>query len=242
LSRTILIVEDEPKLASLIADYLAQASFNTHIISNGLDVAPWLTEHTCDLMILDLMLPGKDGLTVCRETRQSSNIPIMMATAKVEEIDRLIGLESGADDYICKPFSYRELVARIQAFFRRQTQYTSAHNKTIENPTAPSSFPQNLAPVTSALSLDNEKYLAHFRGKQLNLTAVEYKLLATLATEPGRIFNREQLMSLIYQEYKVVSDRTIDSHIKKLRQKLRHVAGDQTLIHSVYSVGYKYEY
>lgn len=233
MNKKILIIEDEPKLASLISDYLKQASFETQIIDNGLDVAPWLASHDCDFIILDLMLPGKDGLTICRETRQSSNIPIMMATAKVEEIDRLIGLESGADDYICKPFSYRELVARVQAFFRRQAQYADATLKERNESDTPGS--------SNGISLDKEKYLAHYRGQRLDLTAVEFKLLATLANEPGRIFNREQLMSLIYQEYKIVSDRTIDSHIKKLRQKLKQVAGDQTLIHSVYSVGYKFD-
>jgi len=168
-------------------------------------------------------LPNKDGMTLCKEIRAFSDVPIIMATAKVEEIDRLLGLEIGADDYVCKPFSYREVVARVKAILRRMGE--------LDKPD----------PGRGDLCIDEDKYLASFKGHKLDLTAVEFKLLATLAREPGRIFQREQLMQRIYDEYRVVSDRTIDSHIKKLRQKIKLVAGGQELIHSVYSVGYKFE-
>lgn len=224
MNKTILIVEDELKLAGLMSDYLAQAGFHTHIIDNGLDVADWVRSHKPDLMILDLMLPGKDGMAVCREVRGFSSVPIIMATARVEEIDRLLGLEAGADDYVCKPFSYREVVARVHAILRRVA----------------SANPAAAVPV-DGLQLDEQKYQALWQGQAINLTAVEFRLLATLAREPGRIFNREQLMQNIYSEHRVVSDRTIDSHIKKLRQKVHGVVADRELIHSIYGVGYKYE-
>lgn len=227
VNKTILIVEDEPKLAGLLSDYLKQANFETHVIDNGLEVQPWLAKNSADLIVLDLMLPGKDGLTICREIRQHSMVPIFMATAKIEEIDRLLGLQLGADDYLCKPFSYREIVARIQGFFRRQDAWQQAHNGD-HQPSAP-------------LSLDEQKYVAKLHDITLDLTAVEFKLLLTLSREPGRIFNREQLMSLIYEQYRVVSDRTIDSHVKKLRQKLHAAAPEEDYIHSVYGVGYKFD-
>ena len=230
MTNTILIVEDEPKLATLLSDYLKQSGFQTHIIDNGLTVLDWVRHHSPALVILDLMLPGKDGINVCKELRLESDIPIIMATAKVEEIDRLLGLELGADDYVCKPFSYREIVARVNAILRRLTLRNKDQNDT-----------KIQASDTKALHLNESKYQATLNGIRLELTAVEFKLLATLAKDPGRIYNREQLMTHIYEEYRVVSDRTIDSHIKKLRQKLRVVTGDEEHIHSVYSVGYKYE-
>ena len=223
MAQLILIVEDEPKLASLMSDYLKQASFSTHIIGDGAEVTNWVKTHSPDLILLDLMLPNKDGMTICKEIRAFSNTPVIMATAKVEEIDRLLGLEIGADDYVCKPFSYREVVARVKALLRR------------------ASISKETTTSNTNWDIDEQKYQAKLNGQLLDLTAVEFKLLSTLAKEPSRIFQREQLMQNIYQEYRVVSDRTIDSHIKKLRAKIKHVAGDQEIIHSVYGVGYKFE-
>jgi len=220
----ILIVEDEPKLASLLSDYLKQSGFDTHILMDGMHVAPWVKLHLPSLMILDLMLPNKDGMEVCKEVRQFSDLPIIMATARIEEIDRLLGLELGADDYVCKPFSYREIVARVKAILRR-----------IEKTTA-----KGLSPLSQLVELDKDKYQAKIQGALLDLTAVEFNLLVVLAGEPGRIYQREQLMQTIYKEYRVVSDRTIDSHIKKLRKKIKAIYPEE-LIHSVYGLGYKYE-
>jgi two-component system response regulator BaeR len=216
----VLIVEDEPKLAALLSDYLQQAGFAPCRLDNGLEVVSWVREHRPDLVLLDLMLPGRDGLEVCKEVRTFSAVPIIMVTARVEEIDRLLGLELGADDYICKPFSPREVVARVKAVLRRAggTQQPA-----------------------QGLLLDEARYLATLHGQDLDLTAVEFKLLQFLTANPGRIYSRTQLMDRIYPDQRTVGDRTIDSHIKKLRKKLAAGAPNEELIHSVYSVGYKFE-
>jgi two-component system response regulator BaeR len=222
MAETILIVEDEEKLAGLLADYLRQAGFDTTCLGDGAVVAQWVLEHKPDLILLDLMLPGKGGLDICKEVRSFSNVPIIMTTARVEEIDRLLGLELGADDYICKPFSPREVVARVKAVLRR----------TVTNHLAP----------TSGLILDESRYRAVLNGYELDLTAVEFKLLQFLAANPGRIYGRDTLMDHIYSDERVVADRTIDSHIKKLRKKIEAACPSEELIHSVYGVGYKFEY
>lgn len=224
MNDVILIVEDEPKLASLMSDYLKQSGFETHILMDGLEVVPWIQKNSPSLMILDLMLPNKNGMEVCKEVRGFSELPIIMATARVEEIDRLLGLELGADDYVCKPFSYREIVARVKAILRRI-------EKTSEK--------TNLA-SSKLLDLNRDKYQAKIKDTLLDLTVVEFNLLWVLAGEPGRIYQREQLMQAIYKEYRVVSDRTIDSHVKKLRNKIKAVYSEE-LIHSVYGLGYKFE-
>lgn len=220
MTTKILIVEDEPKLSDLMRDYLLQVGFAVDQLEHGLDVIPTVRTNTPDLIILDLMLPGKDGLDICKEIRTFSAVPIIMVTARIEEIDRLLGLELGADDYICKPFSPREVVARVKTVLRRAT---------------------NVALSKSALILDDARYKAILRGQDLDLTAVEFKLLHYLTAHPGYIYTRSQLMEQIYTDQRTVDDRTIDSHIKKLRKKIALVAPDQEFIHSVYGVGYKYE-
>ena len=222
MNRTILIVEDEEKLAMVMADYLQQAGFNTICLGDGTAVVPWVREHKPDLILLDLMLPGKGGLDICKEIRAFSSLPIIMTTARVEEIDRLLGLELGADDYICKPFSPREVVARVKAVLRRAGDGGATIRAT-------------------GLILDESRYLATLHGHDLDLTAVEFNLLQFLATNPGRIYGRDTLMNHIYPDDRVVADRTIDSHIKKLRKKISAVSPDDELIHSVYGVGYKFE-
>ncbi len=221
MSTTILIVEDEPKLARLLADYLHQAGYATHQIGNGGDVAAWVRDHAPDLILLDLMLPGSDGLTVCRELRGFSQVPVIMVTARVEEVDRLIGLELGADDYICKPFSPREVVSRVKAVLRRASAGT----------------PQQ----TPGFTLDDHRLEVRFEGAVAVLTTVEFQLLKRLASEPGRIFSRDHLMGGMYQDHRIVSDRTIDSHIKKLRKKLAEAWPAIEFIHSVYGAGYRFE-
>ncbi len=215
----ILIVEDEPKLASLLNDYLTSSGYTTEIISNGLKVIPAVKDNIPSIILLDIMLPGKDGMEICREIRKFSDIPIILITARVEEIDRLMGLNIGADDYICKPFSPREVVARVKAVLRR------AAGDTIR---------------LEDLKLDESKNRAELKGQVLDLTVVEFQLLKILASDPGRIYTRNQLIDRIYHDHRVVSDRTIDSHIKKLRKKIMDVIPDQEFIHSVYGVGYKY--
>jgi len=221
MNQHILIVEDEEKLASLLGDYLKQAGFESSWLEDGLAVLPWVRQRMPELILLDLMLPGRDGLEICKEIRSFSAVPIIMITARVEEIDRLLGLELGADDYICKPFSPREVVARVKSVLRR----TGEHHP----------------PPSGGLTLDPERFQALLNGQDLELTAVEFKLLHYLFQNQGRIYSRTQLMDRIYSDQRIVSDRTIDSHIKKLRKKLSAVAPDQELIHSIYGVGYKFE-
>jgi two-component system response regulator BaeR len=217
----ILIVEDEKKLAELLSDYLKQSGFETFCLGNGADAVSWVREHAPDLTVLDLMLPGRDGLDICKDIRTFSSVPIIIVTARIEEIDRLLGLELGADDYICKPFSPREVVARVKAVLRRAGGGQTIH--------------------TSGLILDESRYLATLNGHELDLTAVEFKLLQFLAANPGRIYGRQQLMDRIYPDRRIVGDRTIDSHIKKLRKKITEVCTGEEIIHSVYGVGYKFE-
>ncbi len=221
VSGNILIVEDEPKLASLLADYLRASGFEPSCISNGAEVVPWFREHKPDLILLDLMLPGRDGMEICKEIRSFSRTPIIMVTARIEEIDRLLGLEIGADDYVCKPFSPREVVARVKAVLRRTRDGQIVQVR--------------------GLVLDEHAYRAILHGRNLELTAVEFKLLQLLVANPGRIYGRQQLMDKIYPDERSVSDRTIDSHIKKLRRKIEAVDPEARLIHSVYGVGYKFE-
>jgi two-component system response regulator BaeR len=215
----ILIVEDEEKLANVLAEYLALGNHQTTILLDGLNVIDTVKEQDIDLVLLDLMLPGKDGLTLCRELREFSDIAIIMMTAKVEEIDRLLGLELGADDYICKPYSPREVVARVKALLRRtNTQETAPSN---------------------VLELDSDTYQVKVYQQVVELTAIEFNLLKILNKKPGRIYSRSQLIDLIYQDNRIVSERTIDSHIKKLRKKLNAISSENELVQSVYSVGYK---
>lgn len=221
---TILIVEDEQELALLMRDYLLSAGYECHIIGNGLEVEPWLESHSANLILLDLMLPGKDGLDICRDLRSNmaySHLPIIMVTARVEEIDRLLGLELGADDYVCKPFSPREIVARVKAVLRR-----------VLNPVDISDNRVELHETSQQVSIS---------GKTIELTTIEFSLFRLLFQEQGRIFSRQYIMDNIYSDYRVVSDRTVDSHIKKLRKKLQEADPALELIHSVYGAGYKYE-
>ena len=218
----ILIVEDEAKIAELLRDYLQQSNFETHWIDSGDKVDDWVRRNDPDLVLLDLMLPGKDGLTVCRELRAHSEVPIIMVTARVDEIDRLLGLELGADDYICKPFSPREVVARVKALLRRIEMARA-------NPEAP----------YRGLVIDEMKFSATIDGHELDLTPVEFRLLALLASQPGRVFSRDQLMNKIYLDGRVVSDRTVDSHVKNLRQKINNAVGTDDMLRSIYGVGYK---
>jgi two-component system response regulator BaeR len=220
----ILIVEDEDKIADILRDYLVQHGYETHRLMRGDEVEPWMRAHGADLVLLDLMLPGKNGLDVCKALRTGPNATsaaIVMVTARVEEIDRLLGLELGADDYICKPFSPREVVARVKAVLRRARGGAGPHD--------------------SGLVLDDAGWRASLDGRDLGLTAVEFQLLKVLVAQPGRIFSRDQLMDAMYRDERVVSDRTVDSHIKKLRKKIAEAAPARELIHSVYGVGYKFE-
>jgi two-component system response regulator BaeR len=219
--QTILIVEDEIRLSGLLADYLRAAGYDVHQIAEGPPVANWVHENAPVLILLDLMLPGRDGLEICREIRGFSQVPVIMTTARIEEIDRLLGLEIGADDYVCKPYSPREVVARVKAVLRRSTR--------------------SREPDPGGLGLDASTLRVAAGDREIELTAVEFALLQTLHAAPGRIFSRDRLMDRIYADHRIVSDRTIDSHVKKLRRKLADLLPERELIHSVYGVGYRYE-
>lgn len=229
MNPSVLIVEDEEKIASVLADYFNSNGYTAHCVYTGSAVINAVNTINPAAILLDIALPEKDGMTLCKEIRAFSNVPILMLTARVDEIDRLLGLELGADDYICKPFSPREVVARVKAVLRR----TQANNTPFST--------DNTGSVTADLLLDENKYLTRYRNIELNLTAVEFQLLKQLAKEPGRIFSREQLMNNMYKDQRIVSDRTIDSHIKKLRKKFHKHFPDTIFIHSLYGVGYKYE-
>ena len=219
---TILIVEDEAKIAILLSDYLEKiGGYQTHWVARGDEAMAAFEESSPDLVLLDLMLPGMDGLEVCKAIRAKSQVPVIMVTALVEEIDRLLGLELGADDYICKPFSPREVVARVKAVLRRAGA--------IEGETQ-----------SSPLQIDQERHIASVNNKQLKLSPVEFALLNCLAAQPGRVFSRDQLMSSIYSDYRIVSDRTVDTHVKNLRRKLTESSPGTELIESVYGVGYRF--
>ncbi len=225
----ILVVEDEPKIAALLDEYLrGPGGYATAVLHHGDAVMPWLEQHEADLVLLDLMLPGKDGLELCRLIRQNRNLPIIMLTARAEEIDRLLGLELGADDYICKPFSPREVVARVRAVLRRSRTTAELQES-----------PAETAQAKSLLRIDAERYQAWVNGVELKLTPVEFSLLRSLSAQPGRVFSRDQLMNEMYADYRVVADRAVDSHIKNLRRKLQAAAPDLELIESIYGVGYR---
>ncbi len=222
MEKRILIVEDEPKIAALLADYLRmQGGFLTSTVDRGDAVLESFRKEQPDLVLLDLMLPGLDGIEVCKLLRTHSQVPIIMVTARVDEIDRLLGLELGADDYICKPFSPREVVARVKAVLRRSDSPGTGNSQ-------------------QRLEIDEEKFVAKLNGKDLGLTPVEFALLKTLSNFAGKVFSRDQLMNAMYTDYRVVSDRAVDTHVKNLRKKLARASGDDDLIQSVYGLGYRF--
>ena len=224
--KKILVVEDEPKLAELVADYLKAADFDAQSVADGLAVVPWVKANAPDLVILDLMLPGRDGLEICKEIRSLNDqrirdVPIIMVTARVDEIDRLIGLEAGADDYVCKPFSVRELVARVKALLRRPRVLSSLKG--------------------TGFVIDETRHQASLDGKNIELTPVEFRLLAALAESPGKVLSRDKLLERLYADHRVVGDRTVDTHVKNLRRKLTEARPGSDLLRSIYGVGYKLE-
>lgn len=216
---SILIVEDEPKLSSLLKDYLEKSAYECDVIADGNQVIDYIRENTPQLMLLDIMLPGRDGIDILRELRTFSSMPVIMVTAKVEEVERLLGLEVGADDYICKPYSPREVVARVKAVLRRTASEIEQANPLI--------------------NLDVDRFEATINGKPLKLTKTEFSLLKRLSDRPGQVFSRDKLIDDIYDDYRIVTHRTVDSHIKNLRKKIIGIFHEKEIIHSVYGVGYK---
>ena len=225
IQKQILVVEDEAKIANVIKDYLENADYGVMLLSRGDAVLPQVRKSMPDLIVLDIMLPGKDGMEICREIRKISDVPIIMLTAKVEEIDRLIGLELGADDYICKPFSPREVVARVKAVLRR---------------TQPEPASEQLA--AGPIVLNQIKHYAAIKGQELQLTNSEFELLSLFMSNPDRVFSRNDLISMV-QGYDFEGyDRTIDSHIKNLRKKIAKQLPGKQVIKTIYGVGYAFSF
>lgn len=219
----ILIVEDELKLVAVLSDYLSASGYGVHAISNGLEAIEAAKTLHPDLIVLDLTLPGCDGFQVCRDIRTFSEVPIIITTARIEEVDRLVGLEMGADDYICKPYSPRELVARVKAILRRTKR--------------------SATPLTASdMIIDEVRFIAVYKGQTLNLTPIEFRLLKTLAGSPGRVFSRQHLLNNLYLDHRVVTDRTVDSHVKNLRRKLQSISPGEEIVYSIYGIGYKIEF
>ncbi len=222
----ILIVEDDAKIADMLANYLHMHDFETTVCGNGNDAVAMVHATPPALILLDLMLPGLDGMAVCSAVRAFSTVPIIMVTARVDEIDRLIGLETGADDYVCKPFSPREVVARVKALLRRT-----------QGPLAQPASAQ--APAHTGFELREANHQICWQGQPLPLTQVEFRLLRVLLARPGQVLGRARLLDSLHEDMRDVSDRAIDSHIKNLRRKLEQAhTGEHTIV-SVYGVGYR---
>jgi two-component system, OmpR family, response regulator BaeR len=219
--RDIVIVEDDEKLADMLSNYFEANGFTPHIVMDGALTVSTVERIQPVAILLDVVLPNINGIDICRMLRQFSAVPIIMLTARVEEVDRVIGLEVGADDYVCKPFSPREVLARVHALLRRADGHL-------------------LAPVAqSGFSVDDSAQRIHWQQKCLSLTPVEYRLFKQLLSRPGHIFSRERLLDVAHDEWSDATDRTIDSHIKNLRRKLAATGVDAARIEAVYGVGYR---
>lgn len=224
MGQSVLVVDDDAKLGALLKSYFDKEGFRTYVARNGLDGLAMLRDHKPDLMILDIMMPGLDGWEVCRKVRKDNDIPIIMLTARDEESDRLVGLEIGADDYVIKPFSPREVVARAKAILRRSNRLVV----------------QNELIKVGSLELDTAKHEVRIAGKLVEVTPTEFKLLQLFAANPGRAFTRLQLVEETqgygYEGY----ERTMDAHIKNLRRKVESNPKEPALIMTVHGIGYKF--
>jgi len=221
----IYIVDDEPKITHILQDFLHADGFSTDVFHDGKDIVSHVLKNKPDLVILDLMLPSKDGLTICKEIRQESTIPIIMLTARIDEVDRLVGLNLEADDYICKPFSPREVSMRVKTILRR-VQANPTTSKVLQY---------------KYIEVDKARFQCKVQGELVNFTPIEFRLLAALLEHPGMVLSRDSLMNKCYQDTRIVSYRTIDSHMKNVRSKIKALSGDDMIVHSVYGVGYKVE-
>lgn len=218
---SVMVVEDDPKIARLLVDYLVNEGLAATAIGDGLQALRAFEANPPSVLVLDLMLPGLDGLALCRAVRATSDVPIVMLTARVDEIDRLIGLEVGADDYVCKPFSPREVVARVKAQLRR------AEGRLVRQ--------------RPAWEVDEEGLRIAWRGHWLPLTPLEFRMFRMMLERPGRVFARATLLDAVHVDLRDVSDRAIDSHVKNLRRKIEGVDPTFEGIVSVYGVGYRFD-
>ena len=219
----VLIVEDEKKLADILIAYLNKEQFRVTHYESGSGVSDWVKNNQPNIILLDLMLPDVNGKDLCKEIRQFSAVPIIMVTAMIDEIDRLIGLELGADDYVCKPFSPKEVVARVKAVLRR------------------SEGDFNQGEIYDAFEVNDETYSIKLHGDRLDLTPVEFRLLKMFIQSPGRVYNRDQILDNIFEDGRIVLDRTVDTHVKNLRHKLKTASPEHDYVRSVYGIGYSFE-
>ncbi|MES2390346.1 MAG: response regulator [Acidobacteriota bacterium] len=216
----VLVVEDEQKIADLLVLYFTREGYECHWLQDHSRLGHEVKQGNADLVLLDLNLPNGDGLALCREVRSFSEVPIIMITARVEEVDRLIGLDAGADDYVCKPFSPREVVARAKAILRRVEV-------------------QPRREARAVLEMNKQRHLISFKSAEVTLTPSEFNLLYALAESPGVLLARDVLLDAMYSETRHVTDRTVDTHLKNLRRKLEAVGAPTDLIASAYKLGYR---
>lgn len=224
----LLVVDDEVKIRELVRAYLQKEGYGVVEAGNGREALEKIRSSGFDAIILDVMMPGMDGLELCREIRKSSDVAIIMLTARGEEIDRILGLELGADDYIAKPFSPRELVARVKAILRRVKKGD------------PAGKPQALIEA-GGLRVNDDTREVTVNGRPVALTPKEYDLLITLARRPGRVFTREQLLEQVWGYDFFGEARTVDTHITRLREKIARAGGNEQYIATIWGVGYKFE-
>ena len=226
----ILVVDDDRHIRDVVVFALRKEGFNTCEAADGIAALEGVEKEKPDLVVLDVMMPELDGVEVCRRLRASSAVPVIFLSSKDGEVDRIVGLELGGDDYIVKPFSPRELVARVKAVLRRRAE--GAHGAAVE-----SEPPPHRVLERGGLSLDLDAHAASWDGTALTLTATEFAMLKALAERPGKVFSRDNLMDLAYDDRRYVSDRTIDSHVRRIRAKLAAAGGAP--IETVHGVGYK---
>ena len=217
----VLVVEDDRKISELLLNYLRAAGYEATPVFDGREAVQHISQSAPDAVILDWMLPGLDGLGVCKAVRAFSDVPILMLTARVDELDRLLGLDTGADDYVCKPFAPREVVARIRALLRR----ADGRVKTVPRPWV----------------VEDASFRISWLGQWLALTRIEFMMFRTLLARPGRVFSRDQLLASVHDSQKDISDRAIDTHIKNLRKKVQAIEPGRECIASVYGVGYRFD-
>jgi two-component system response regulator BaeR len=217
----VLVVEDDRKISDLLLNYLRAEGYEATPVYDGRDAVQQITQRAPDIVVLDWMLPGLDGLSVCKAVRAFSDVPILMLTARVDELDRLLGLNTGADDYVCKPFAPREVVARVRALLRR------AGGRVIALP--------------QPWLIEDASFRISWLGQWLPLTRIEFMVFRTLLARPGRVFSRAQLLSNVHESQRDISDRAIDTHVKNLRKKVQAIDPGSDCIASVYGLGYRFD-
>ncbi|MGL1891223.1 MAG: response regulator transcription factor [Spirochaetaceae bacterium] len=228
--KKILVVDDEEKMRKMICDYLEAVGFETITAVDGVDAVSMFISGQPDLIIMDIMMPGIDGIDCTRRIRERSTVPIIMVTAKAEEADKLMGLEMGADDYILKPFSLKELAARIRSLLRR-VEFSSSEKQSKE--------PENIINVDN-ICMDIQKMIVHRGSLKINLTSVQFNIVKLFMNNPGRVFTREQILTSFQEDIFEGYERTIDVHIKNIRKVLEEVPSNPNYIETVWGVGYRF--